>query len=305
MVVSGRAQQGGQSWVLRCFNVYADDCQMGDVFHDHQELDQLLENINTTLHLLQQFGLTINPAKCTALLTMGGTSHRKVRARCTTQTPLWIPIAATAKNLGTTIFYKHMEDHTVKHRLRLARIAFGRLQRWLTGPRGLKKSNRVQLFSTCVFPVLTWHFCKWHHATWPAEHPKNNVLYVTQNPLQSCLHYRTDASTSTCPEPCCASTCMVVESAAECLQRSILNRLTHAFDTDIIHQLDSAHLTELITWFSSPTNTGADVLIIPEVTDVTHLRTDLICHKCGFLNNDVSHFIVPLHMANPCTDASM
>ena len=172
MVVSGRAQQGGQSWVLRCFNVYADDCQMGDVFHDHQELDQLLENINTTLHLLQQFGLTINPAKCTALLTMGGTSHRKVRARCTTQTPLWIPIAATAKNLGTTIFYKHMEDHTVKHRLRLARIAFGRLQRWLTGPRGLKKSNRVQLFSTCVFPVLTWHFCKWHHATWPAEHPK-------------------------------------------------------------------------------------------------------------------------------------
>lgn len=74
-------------------------------------------------------------------------------------------------------------------------------------------------------------------------------------------------------------------------QRSILNRLTHAFDTDIIiHQLDWAHLTELITWFGSPTHTGADVLIIPEVTDVTHLRTDLICHKCAFLTNDVSHF---------------
>ena len=105
--------------------------------------------------------------------------HRKEWIRFgATQTPRWIPIAATAKFLGTTISYKHMEDHTVKHRLRLARIAFGRLQRWLTGTRGLKRSNRVQLFSTCVFPVLTWHFCKWHHATWPAEHPKNNVCML-------------------------------------------------------------------------------------------------------------------------------
>ena len=71
-------------WVLRCLNVYTDDCQMGDLFHSREELQLLMHNIAIIIELLTSFGLTINPAKCTVLLTMGGTNFRKLRASLTT-----------------------------------------------------------------------------------------------------------------------------------------------------------------------------------------------------------------------------
>lgn len=155
--------------IVRCINVYADDYQMGDIFTSLIELAQLLHNVTVTLQLLTKFRLNINPAKCTALLTMGGTAYRRLRTGLTSwrdgkewlvlhgdTTTFWLPIATQAKYLGTVISYKKMEGLTMHHRVQLSRIAFGRLRGWLTGKRGLCRARRIHLFSTCVYPILTY-----------------------------------------------------------------------------------------------------------------------------------------------------
>ena len=140
-----------RQWILTCLNFYADDGQLGNAFRSEAALDTLLSNLSTTLALLQEFGMTINSAKCTALVAVRGTASRKLRSKLIavrdgkewlkipgagSQT-FWIPIATHVKYLGVVLSYHTMEDKTIQHRIQLSKIAFGRLARWLQNKRGL------------------------------------------------------------------------------------------------------------------------------------------------------------------------
>lgn len=161
------------TWLQTSVNFYADDGQLGGSFCTSHELSQLLDNIHTTLTLLQEFGMNINSAKCVALLEIKGSASRALRSKLTehrdgkdwlilrreTQTDFLIPIAHTAKYLGTVMTYGQLEDTTLHHRAQISKAAFGRLGRWLKGKRGLPLKHRLRLWSTCVYPILSYGIC--------------------------------------------------------------------------------------------------------------------------------------------------
>jgi len=121
------------------------------------------------MEALQNKGLHINTAKSAFLLTMGGTNFRAVRSGLIQRTSAGerikihgdhqtfdLPVLHQTKYLGTLISYGSFEDATTKLRVSHARLAFTRLKKWLTARRGLAVKERMRLWSTCVFPVLTY-----------------------------------------------------------------------------------------------------------------------------------------------------
>lgn len=160
-------------WICTCVNFYADDGQLGNSFRTAAELQNLLQNIGTTLTVLQEFGMTINSNKCAALVAFRGTMARKLRSTIivTKQGKEWlklpgknaeaflIPVVTHVKYLGAVLTYQNLEDKTTHHRIQLSRIAFGRLGRWLKGRKGLPLWQRIRIWTTCVYPVLSYGLC--------------------------------------------------------------------------------------------------------------------------------------------------
>ena len=290
-------------WANQCLNVYADDCQMGDVFRSTTELQALLDNINKTLMLLQRFDLSINANKCTALLAIGGTSFRQVRADLvlrkdgaewlrfgTADQPIWIPLGKSTKYLGCVITYSNFEDATIQHRLQLTKIAFHRLKRWLTSSRGLRKAQRLQLFTSCIYPILTYGIYATgltqqgilliqRHMYSLLRQVLCNHAYITGQTHQSAL------IDNNVDQPAAW-----LWSTAETLQRSFHARLAKAHIDDIIHTLDWSHLQEIFELLQHHLCTGSTAIIATSVTDVPSLIASLTCQQCGFSTQDVASF---------------
>ena len=55
--------------------------------------------------------------------------------------------------------YHKPEADTLHHRISVARTAFSRLQKWLIQKRGLAVNQRLQLWQTCVYSVLSYGLC--------------------------------------------------------------------------------------------------------------------------------------------------
>ena len=289
------------TWVLQCLNVYADDCQMGDLFQSHQALRELLDKINRTLLLLKRFGLTINPTKCTALLTMGGTNHRKIRASITAwrdgkewlclgtpEDPLWIPIDTSAKYLGTIISYKNLEDATTRHRVQLARIAFGRLKRWLTGKRGLKRTQRLQLFTTCVYPVLTYGIFSIGITQVGLQHIVQMMYSMLRQILCNHAYITGHSHTHALTANRIALPAEWLWRSAETLQRSIARRNQNAGTQDIVHTIDWTHLADIYDLLQNH-GRGPDLVISQPELEVPMLPT-FTCQLCGFQTHDTAVF---------------
>lgn len=292
----------GWNWVIRCLNIYADDCQMGDLFTNKAELDLLMHNIAITIELLKTFGLSINPAKCTVLLTMGGTNFRKLRASLTawrdgkewicfhgaTEQTFWIPLDTNAKYLGTIISYRSMENKTTTHRIQLARIAFSRLRRWLTGARGLSTKQRIQLFTTCVYPILSYGIFAigltpvglqniQKHMYGMLRQVLNNHAYVTG-------HCHQDALAQNRVAPPIAWLLDSVDS----LRRSLQTRVANALPTDMIHHMTWDNLDQLRHTLHEHLTSGPPILVQPATSEVpTALYS---CQQCDFCTTDVAHF---------------
>ncbi|CAL1159315.1 unnamed protein product, partial [Cladocopium goreaui] len=291
------------TWVLQCLNIYADDCHMGDLYRSSQELQLLLDNINKTLLLLKKFGLTINPTKCTALLTMGGTNHRKLRASLTawrdgkewlclgtTADPMWIPIEPTAKYLGTIISYRNFEDATIRHRAQLARIAFGRLKRWLTGRRGLQQKQRLQLFTTCVYPVLTYGIFSIGITTVGLQHIQQLLYCQLRQILCNHAYITGHSHTYALSVNRVALPTEWLWRSAETLQRSVERRTLRAGPHDIVHQVEWTHLADIIELLHNHHCRGPDIVIQPPALDVPLLSPQYTCQLCDFQTHDTAMF---------------
>lgn len=289
-------------WVTSCLNVYADDYQMGDVFHSLDELQQLMNNITKTMQLLKRFGLLINPNKCTALLTMSGSISRRTRTQLTAwregkewlqfsgndQDAVWIPIASKATYLGAVMSYAKFEDQTVKHRVQLSRIAFTRLRKWLTGKRGLRKQQRLSLFTTCVYPIMTYGIFPIGLTTFGLKHIQQHMYCMLRQIL--CNHaYITGQSHQQAlalnhVDPPLAWLLTSIDS----LQRSLHQRLASAYHNDIICLLDWRHLETLRSQIDWQLHTGPEQLVQPGELDVpTTVHT---CLQCQYATTDIAQF---------------
>ena len=286
------------NWVISCLNVYADDYQMGDVFHSQDDLQQLMHNITKTLQLLKRFGLLINPNKCTALLTLSGTCSRRTRAQLTAwregkewlrfsdedNDTVWIPIASKATYLGAVMSYAKFEDQTVKHRVQLSRIAFTRLRKWLTGKRGLRKQQRLSLFTTCVYPIMTYGIFPIGLTTFGLKHIQLHMYSMLRQIL--CNHaYITGQSHQQAlalnhVDPPLAWLLNSVDS----LQESLNQRLANTDPSDIICLLDWSHLDTLRFQIDWHLQTGPEQPVQPSALDVpTAVHT---CLQCPYATTD-------------------
>ena len=147
---------------------------------------------------------------------------------------MWIPIASKATYLGAVMSYAKFEDQTVKHRVQLSRIAFTRLRKWLTGKRGLRKQQRLSLFTTCVYPIMTYGIFPIGLTTFGLKHIQLHMFSMLRQIL--CNHaYITGQSHQQAlalnhVDPPLAWLLNSVDS----LQRSLNQRLANTSHNDII-----------------------------------------------------------------------
>lgn len=296
------SRETSPSWVANSVNIFADDCQMGDVDTSHEELQTLMQNIAKTLQLIKRFGLTINPAKCIALLRMGGTAHRKARLTMTawregkewigfhsdTHDTIWIPLARQAKYLGTVISYTTWEDQTVQHRVQLSRIAFSRLRRWLTGKRGLNRRQRLQLFTTCVYPVMTYGVFSLGLTPFGMQHIQKHMFSMLRQILGNHAYITGHSHQAALQRNSVALPLEWLLASIDSLQRSLTCRLSQATPPDIIRTLDWTHLDSLKDQIQWQLRTGPAVPVQtpePEVHPALHQ-----CQICQYQTADVAQF---------------
>ena len=297
-------------WVRICVNFYADDGQMGNTFDSIETLQQLMKNLCITLELMTEFGLTINPQKCVALLSITGSSCRQMRNSmiCRHQGTDWLkisaedhqsfqfPIATQAKYLGTIMSHARFEDSTTKHRIQLSKIAFGRLHRWLTGSGGLTTRQRLKLWSTCIYPVLSYGLCAIGITSTGLQRIQQH-MYMTIRQLLRDHAYLTGHShfQAFCLQNVDQPVAWLWKTA-DGLQRSVAQRLTRVYDTDIIQTLDWTHLEHLKLFLMAQTAQNVRHAPGPEVSPATAAteapiaETEHHCQLCDFATFDVSQF---------------
>ena len=251
--------QTSYEWILACCNIYADDFQIGCVFHSTQELHDVLRIFGLVLHQLHHMGLTVNLSKSAVLLEMTGTNHRAVQTQVRIKTeqgpkvciPLpdgtvaHIPIVKHMQYLGVMMSYHHFEDLTVQHRIHLSQVAFARLRRWLCSKRGLNLTQRLHLWQTCIFSVMNYGILATGFTARGLQLLQKTIFvmhrqilgdhaYITgRTNIQALLRHRIDLPI------------LQIWKAVDALQFSLAKRAQHIATSDIVAQLDWSHLSHL------------------------------------------------------------
>ena len=293
-----------RQWIQRCINFYADDGQLGDVFHSAFDFHVLLSNLYITLEVLQEFGMTINSSKCTALVAMTGTSHRQLRQSIIAfregkewlklafddKPIIWIPVAKKVKYLGTVMSYHDFENHTTLHRIQLSKIAFQRLSRWLKSRRGLSQDQRIKLWTTCVYPVLTYSICT--VGITPLGLQKlQQTMYSMLRQIIGNHAYITGQSHQTALNS--QGVDLPLTRLGQTAERQLLSatqRLMHVDFQDIVHTLDWGHLHELIEFLHAQQLTGPAVPVSSDPACALQPVPVLTCRMCGFCTTNVAVF---------------
>ena len=168
LLLTDLSQSIPPQWIKDHVNLYADDSQAGSLFYSESEFQQVLHYFGCILSTLREYGLIINQSKSHVLLVMTGSASRKCRQRHTTwhngkewlhmkaSDTFSIPIDHEVKYLGTIMCYHNLEDRTMQHRIQLAKIAYGRLAKWLLCRRGLAIKSKLQLWHSCILPIITY-----------------------------------------------------------------------------------------------------------------------------------------------------
>ena len=277
---------------------------MGDVFFSVTEFHDLLSKLYTTLELLQDFGMTINSSKCVALVAMTGTSYRKLRQTLTAfrdgkewlkletadRPIIWIPVERKVKYLGTVLSYNNFEDQTTMHRIQLSQLAFHRLSRWLKGKRGLSQNQRLQLWTTCVYPVLTYSICTvgiTAHGTQKLQ----QTMYSMLRQIIGNHAYRTGQSHQTALTG--QGVVLPLTRLGQTVERQLLSvtqRLMQVPDIDIVHTLDWSHLHHLREFLAVQNNTGQAVPVHPDPEHDLPPEPVFECQLCDFNTTNVATY---------------
>ena len=292
------------SWILRCLNFYADDGQMGDSFRSETALHDLLTNIYATLDLLNEFGMTINSAKCTALVAMTGTSCRKLRTALTTfrdgkewlkleqahKPTIWLPVATHAKYLGTVMSYKQLEDQTVLHRIQLSKIAFHRLSRWLKGKRGMPTWQRLRIWSTCVYPVLSYGICTVGITSLGATKLQQTMYSMLRQILDNHAYVTGQSHQQVLAKHRVELPLIWIVKTIDSLQQSVTQRLLYTAVHDVVNWLDWTHLSNLKAFLMAQLHTGPVESHLPRAEPDALPAQLYCCNKCDFQTPSVAIF---------------
>ena len=246
------------AWIRDQINIFADDLEAGDTFTSMSQLAQILGYFGHILTTLQDFGLVINLTKSHVLFSVTGKQGKQCRDLHTSwrdgsvwlkipgaDTPFLIPIVRHVKYLGVIISHHNSADLTIRHRHKLASIAYGRLARWLQSRHGLTLHERFRIWTTCVFPVAVYGLFTTgltHNGALQLQQLFNRMIrkmvgdhsYITghSNLEIFCTHQL--------PAPL-----LLLWRAADQFRRSVTDRRQYATRGDIILTQDWTHLNAL------------------------------------------------------------
>lgn len=172
----------------------------------------------------------------------------------------------------------------------MARIAFGRLKRWLTGRRGLQQKQRLQLFTTCVYPVLTYGIFSIGITTVGLQHIQQLLYSQLRQILCNHAYITGHSHTYALSVNRVALPTEWLWRSAETLQRSVERRTLRAGPHDIVHQVDWTHLADIIELLHNHHCRGPDIVIQSPALDVPLLSPQYTCQLCDFQTHDAAMF---------------
>ena len=210
----------------------------------------------------------------------------KLPRRHENEADLHIPLHHQAKYLGTIMTYKHVEDATLQHRQKLAKIGASRLQPWLNGRHTLTIRQRFLLWKQCIFPILVYGIL-----AVDVTHKGLLSLHVTiMRMLRSLagdhsfhtLHTHQQAlHKAQLPTPV-----QLLHGAIDTLLESVTQRQYALHQSDIVRLFSWTHLTALKNRIDSLE--ALDFLAFDLPSEVP--GSGYCCQFCAFRTSDVSHF---------------
>ena len=299
------------SWLRRNTNLYADDIHAGDLFSRNKSCTHLAQFCCHPFHF-EIFWSSDQWEKVSNSTHNDGTFSTTGPTKTSFSKPRWRPIDCLiwwsdihhpadqqCEYLGVVISYGNFEDRTVRHRVQLATVAFKRLQVWLTGRRGLAKSDKLRLWNTCVLPIATYGIFS-TGITHKGAHLLNHCFTMMLRKVLMDHSYITRHSNSQVfqihdTEP----PFLMLWRSADRLKRSVTQRCLRLPAHDLIHQLRWDHLDDIQTLFLELHTTGRGQSP-PSRTEV--VVPALTCHLCDFstLMLQPCGNITPSNMAFKC-----
>ena len=285
-----------RSWLQVNTNFYADDIQAGDVFHSEAALMNILHKFAIILSMLQEYGLQINEHKSMILITMTGASHHQVKQRLFLkchgkdalrlsfgQHTFTIPVADSAKYLGAVISYGSLEDHTIRHRVQLATVAFKRLLIWFTGRRGLAMKEKLQLWNTCILPIATYGIFSTGITIKGAKLLNTTFTVMLRKILMDHSYITRHCNQHVFQLHDIAPPYIVLWRSADRLKRSVTQRCLQLRPHDLVQQLRWDHLQDIQTVFLTLYEAGPKQHpLAPNVEAAVNLQ----CQQCDFCTQD-------------------
>ena len=291
-------------WILAHVSLYADDIHVGGTFTSVAAFQQLLAGISALISTLREFDLQINPQKSTALLTMHGHQGRKLRARhvkknalgehliiCLDNTEVHIPIQKSAVYLGCIMSYHNFADSTLWHRVKLARVGFARLRRWLCSRSHFTISQRFNLWRTCILPIMTYGVFAVGVTQHGIKHMLTQIGIMIRSIVRDHAHHTGNSNeqvfnTFSVPHPTALLT-----AAVTTLQRSIAQRNLLIASDDITHSLSWDHLESIhVTIAHAQAALSRHHIETALSVEVPGHDALYACQLCGFCTNHVSAF---------------
>ena len=297
------SSQVPMEWIQSNVNLFADDSTFGGIFTSLPELLQILHYIDVALRLLQSWGLQVNDKKSAALLALVGSSSRRVRSDLVLRNgmqewlkigaggtdPFLIPIVRKTKYLGAIMSYHTPEDDTLTHRISLARTAFSRLQKWLTRQKGLATQQRLQLWTTCVYSVLSYSICTIGITISGLQKFTKCMFSMIRQVLGDHAFYTGHSHAFVFHKYCIDLPLVWLWKSADNLHRSVTERLNNAPSCDIIHQQNWSHLPDLMHFLQSCMEPG-DIATGPASQRSVPTFDTIQCQLCDFQTQDPTDF---------------
>ena len=201
----------------------------------------------------------------------------------------WIPIANHAK-IGAIMTYGQLEDRTLHHRIQLSKIAFGRLGRWLKGKRGLPLKHRLRLWTTCVYPILSYGICSVGLTQQGLNQFQQHMHGMIRQVFQDHSFLTGNTHQQAFQKHGIAPPLAWLLDTVNCLIQSVTQRLLHVSASDIVRSLTWTHLHELKQRLETQLHAGQDLAIEPATFGPAWPDPVFRCHLCDFTAANVATF---------------
>ena len=292
-------------WIRNHLSIYADDCHICGVFRSQEDFQALIQTIGVFFQILQDFDLRLNPHKSVAILEIHGPGSKKLRSQHVQrdnagerlkitlrgQKDLLIPIEKQTVYLGCIMGYHRFEDATTWHRAKLAHVGFLRLRRWLCNKHRFSLQHRLQLWRTCIVPIMTYGIFAVGITSRGTKHLLIQITKMLRLIVHDHPHHTGNSNAFVFQQYPIPSPADVLTAAVKSLLQSVAQRqLTWRPDT-VANSLDWTPLAQFPQLIATTQAAISLHRVETALSGEVHFNGPLYtCTQCAFQTSNVSSF---------------